>query len=134
MSEEEARKAGEAICKRIEDAWNTGDGHAFGEAFTEDADFVDIRGDHHRGRRAIAGGHQAILDSIYKGSKVKYEVTAARELGTDVRVLHARATLDCPAGPLAGVNQSTITSVLVRSDGGWKISAFQNTLVAKHGR
>jgi uncharacterized protein (TIGR02246 family) len=44
---------------RLERAWNEADGQAFGEPFTPDADFVDIRGEHHRGQQAIAAGHQA---------------------------------------------------------------------------
>ena len=66
---------------RLERAWNGADGRAFGEPFAPDADFVDIRGEHHRGREAIAAGHQAIFDSIYEGSTVAYELTDARALG-----------------------------------------------------
>ncbi len=47
---------------------NSADGPRFGEPFIGDADFVDIRGERHRGRGAIASGHQAIFDSIYRGS------------------------------------------------------------------
>ena len=134
MNDEGARKAGDEIWKRLEDAWNAADGNAFGEVFCEDADFVDIRGDHHRGKRAIAGGHQAILDSIYKGSTVKFEILGARSISPDVLVVHARSTLECPTGPMAGTNHSTMTSVLVKNGAAWKIAAFQNTVVAKQGR
>ena len=60
---------------RLQRAWNEADGQAFGEPFAPDADFVDIRGEHHRGQQAIAAGHQAIFDSIYEGSSVEYELT-----------------------------------------------------------
>jgi uncharacterized protein (TIGR02246 family) len=56
------------VAKRIladlQAAWNRADGRACGAAFTDDADFVDIRGMQHRGREAIAGGHQAIFDTV----------------------------------------------------------------------
>ena len=84
---------------RLERAWNEGDGQAFGEPFTPDADFVDIRGEHHRGQEAIAAGHQAIFDSIYKGSSVDYELTGARELSDDVILAHAAADLRAPRAP-----------------------------------
>ena len=58
------------LINQLEDSWNAADGEAFGEAFTEDADFVAIRGDYHQRREAIARGHHAIFNSIYKGSRV----------------------------------------------------------------
>jgi uncharacterized protein (TIGR02246 family) len=119
---------------RLEQAWNEADGRAFGEPFTADADFVDIRGEHHRGREAIAAGHQAIFDSIYKGSSTDYELTRARELSDDVILAHATGLLRAPSGPLAGEHSAVQTLVLVRGGEGWKIAAFHNTLVAPQRR
>ena len=99
-------------------------------AVAEDADFVDIRGTRHRGKGAIAGGHQAILDTVYRGSTVRYGVVDQAALAEGCLLGIVEATLDVPEGPLAGVNRSTITAVMTRSDGGWKIRAFHNTLVA----
>ena len=85
---------------RLERAWNEADGRAFGEPFAPDADFVTIRGEHLRGREAIAAGHQAIFDSIYKGSSTDFELTGARELSDEVILAHATAVLRAPSGPL----------------------------------
>lgn len=116
---------------RLEHAWNEGDGPAFGEPFAEETDFVDIRGVHHHGNAEMVGaGHQAILDSIYQNSKVRYAVTGARALSPTTILVIATATLDAPQGPLAGVNSSLITAVLSRAGARWAITAFQNTLVA----
>ena len=119
---------------RLERAWNEADGQAFGQPFTPDADFVDIRGEHHRGQQAIAAGHQIIFDSIYKGSSTDYELTGARELSSDVILAHATAVLRAPSGPLAGEHSSVLSLVLVRGGNGWKIAAFHNTLVAPQQR
>ena len=89
-----------------------------------------IRGDHHRTREAIAHGHRAIFDTIYRGSKVRYELAQARRLTDDVILAHNAATLDAPSGPLAGTHQATATLVLVRTPDGWRIAAFHNTLVS----
>ena len=113
----------------LEAAWNAADGAAFGTRFTDDAVFVDVRGSRHRGRPAIADGHQGIFDSIYRGSTVRYEVESIDQLGPDVVVAHANATLDCPAGPMAGVNHARFTVVLVRGGNAWEATAFHNTLV-----
>jgi uncharacterized protein (TIGR02246 family) len=115
---------------RLQRAWNEGDGRAFGEPFAPDADFVDIRGEHHRGQEAIAAGHQAIFDSIYRGSTTDYEPTGARELSDGVILAHATADLSAPSGPMAGEHSSVLSLVLVRGGAGWKIASFHNTLVA----
>ena len=48
--------------------------------FTDDADFIDIRGSHHH-RTEIGKGHQAIFDTIYQGSNVQYSVVSATPVG-----------------------------------------------------
>lgn len=121
----------QAIMQRLERAWNSADGAAFGEPFSPSADFVAIRGDLHTGRDAIAAGHQQILGTIYAGSTVRYQVLQARELDDRVILAHARATLSAPSGPLAGEHASTITVVLLKHDDGWDITAFHNTLITE---
>jgi uncharacterized protein (TIGR02246 family) len=114
---------------RLERAWNEADGWAFGEPFAPDADFVTIRGEHLYGREAIAAGHQAIFDSIYKGSSTDFELTGARELSDEVILAHATAVLRAPSGPLAGEHSAVQSLVLVRGGAGWEIAAFHNTLM-----
>jgi len=133
MAEGAERVAAELI-GRLEQAWNEADGRAFGEPFSADADFVDIRGEHHRGREAIAAGHQAIFDSIYKDSSADYELIQARELSGDVILAHATGILRGPSGPLAGEHSAVQSLVLVRGGDGWKIAGFHNTLVASQQR
>ena len=124
-----ADTAAKVFVSGLEAAWNAADGAAFGARFTHDAVFVDVRGSRHRGRPAIADGHQGIFDSIYRGSTVRYEVESIDQLGPDVVVAHANATLDCPAGPMAGVNHARFTVVLVRGGSAWEATTFHNTLV-----
>ena len=133
MAEGAERVATELI-GRLEQAWNEADGRAFGEPFSADADFVNIRGEHHRGQEAIAAGHQAIFDSIYKDSSVDYELIQARALSGDVILAHAAGVLRVPSGPLAGEHSAVQSLVLVRGDDGWKIAGFHNTLVAPQRR
>jgi uncharacterized protein (TIGR02246 family) len=115
---------------RLEQAWNEADGRAFGEPFSADADFVDIRGEYHHGQEAIAAGHQALFDSIYKGSSTNFKLTQARELADDVILAHTTAVLRVPSGPLAGEHSAVQSLVLVREGDEWKIAGFHNTLVA----
>jgi uncharacterized protein (TIGR02246 family) len=118
------------IVKQLEDAWNAADGAAFGRPFTEDADFVNVRGEHYRTRNAIAKGHEGIFNSIYKGSVVRYELSAVRHIAPGVAVAHVKSRLNAPSGPLAGEHHALFTMVLVQDSAAWRIAAFHNTLVA----
>lgn len=117
-----------SVMKGLEAAWNAADGTAFGAAFADDADFVDIRGDYHKSRQAIAAGHQALLDSIYKGSTVDYRLIQAREIAPDLTLAHVSATMKAPVGPLAGENNSTFTLLIKGKGEAARIVAFQNTM------
>lgn len=127
--DDQPEKIAHEVIKQLEDSWNAADGEAFGKAFTEDADFVAIRGDYHQGREAIAKGHHAIFNSIYKDSRVTYELLQARALADDVILAQTRGDLSAPSGPLAGEHSSVSTLVLVRDEEGWQVTGFHNTLV-----
>jgi uncharacterized protein (TIGR02246 family) len=122
--------AAEEFYAALERAWNAGDGGAYAAPFTADCDFTDIRGARHSGAGAVGGGHQAIFDSIYRGSTVQYEVTSARALADGVLLVQADAGLDVPAGPLAGSHRAASSAVLVETDGQWRAVMMHNTLVA----
>ena len=120
-----------SLFQQAEDAWNAADGAAFGALFTEESDFVNIRGEHHRGSVAIGRGHQAIFDTIYAGSRVRYEPELARTVAPGTIVALAAASLEVPAGPLQGVLNARMTVVLTEQGGRWLITAFHNTLAAE---
>ena len=128
--DDQPEKIAHDVIKQLEDSWNTANGEAFGEAFTEDADFIAIRGDYHQGREAIAKGHHAIFNSIYKDSRATYELIRARALSDGVILAQTRSDLSAPSGPLAGEHSSVSTLVLVRDEGAWQVAGFHNTLVA----
>jgi uncharacterized protein (TIGR02246 family) len=118
-----------ALAARLESAWNAGDSAAFAAPFAEDADFVNVVGKHARGREAIAAGHEHIFRDVYTGSTVRYRVETARLLRPDVALVHLNASLTVPAGPIAGAGNATISLVLTRDDGEWRIASFHNTYV-----
>jgi uncharacterized protein (TIGR02246 family) len=122
------RAAIEGIVASLEAAWNAGDGPAFGEPFAPEADFVNIRAEHFRGREAIASGHSAIFRTIYAGGTNRLTVDSLRLLRPDVALVHVRAVLDAPSGPLVGRHAAMFSSVLTREASGWQIASFHNTL------
>jgi uncharacterized protein (TIGR02246 family) len=117
------------LVSELEAAWNAADGTRFARPFAEDADFVNIHGEHFRTREAIAKGHHAIFNTIYHGSIVRYDVTGARAIAPAVLLAHVRSTLKAPTGPLAGEHNSMFSIVLVQDHDDWCITAFHNTLV-----
>jgi uncharacterized protein (TIGR02246 family) len=127
------RTAIERIVGQLEAAWNAMDGTAFGAPFAVDADFVTIRGEHFRGRAAIAAGHAAIFRTIYAGSRNEYVVERIRLLRSEVALVHVHAMLDAPQGPLAGQHGARFSMVLTKEAGAWEIAAFHNTLEATPG-
>ncbi len=117
------------LVRELEGAWNAADGTRFARPFAEDADFVNIRGEHFRTREVIAQGHQAIFNTIYKDSVVRYDVIGARAIAPAVLLAHVKATLKAPMGPLAGEHSSMFSIVLVQDRDDWCITSFHNTLV-----
>jgi uncharacterized protein (TIGR02246 family) len=122
-----------AVLDRMEQAWNSADGTAFGSVFADDADFVNIRGEHYVGQVAIAAGHQGIFDTIYAGSVNRFQLERTRQIAPQTIVAVVESTLDCPHGPLVGVHQARFTLVLVDHDGRWEVDAFHNTIQVQHG-
>ena len=120
------------VLARLESAWNSADGRAFGAVYAPSASFVTIRGEHLTGSDAIGEGHAGIFTSIYAGSVNRMELLRAQEISAGVVVAVSINTLDCPSGPLAGVHSAMSTSVITREpqDGGrWQVVATHNTLM-----
>lgn len=121
------------VVDRLEAAWNAMDGPAFAAPFARDADFVTIRGEHFRGRPAIAAGHAAIFRTIYAGSTNQCIIERTRLLRPEVALVHVHSLLDAPQGPLAGRHGARFSLVLTKEPGGWEIAALHNTLEATQG-
>ena len=128
---ESDRMALEAVVKALEAAWNAADGAAWGASFAADADFVTIRAEHFHGRDAIAGGHAGIFKTIYAGSVNHYTLDSARLIRPDVALVHVRAVLDVPSGPLTGRHIALFSMILTRTSSGWEIASFHNTLASR---
>jgi uncharacterized protein (TIGR02246 family) len=84
------------LVSELEEAWNAADGTRFARPFAEDADFVNIGGEHFRTREVMAKGHQAIFNTIYKGSVVRYDVTGARAIAPAILLAQVKTTLKAP--------------------------------------
>jgi uncharacterized protein (TIGR02246 family) len=123
----EERAGLDRVARSLTEAWNAGDGVAFAQCFTTDADFVNIFGLHVVGREAVAKQHQFIFDSIYRGSRNAFAIVEARRLADAIILAHIAADLRVPDGPLAGEIRTLASAVFVRDGAGWLIASFHNT-------
>jgi uncharacterized protein (TIGR02246 family) len=114
-------------------AWNAGSGAGFAGYCEDDADFVNIYGTHARGRQAIAEGHDHIFRTVYAGSTGHYSVTQIRFLSDDIALVHLRARLLIPQGPMAGEKNAVPSMVMRRTGEDWRIASFHNTLISTVG-
>lgn len=129
-----ARAADEAAARenvrQMEAGWNAKSGERFAAPFADDADYVIVNGQHIRGRRHIAEDHQRIFDTFYKATTLSLSVKQVRFLRADVAVVHVAAVLSGQAEP-PHEKSATITLLMTKEAGAWRIAAFQNTPVAR---
>lgn len=117
------------IADHLEHSWNTADGLAYAEPFTDDADYVTIQGTHLVGRNGIAGGAARILATVYRDSTISLRVTRVRCLAPSVIVGQIEHVLDVPTGPAAGVTTTLATVVVVDSSRGWEVTNLHDTAI-----
>lgn len=126
MSEENAVLE---VLATLATAWNEGDAAAYGRLFTEDADYVTFFGMNVPGREAIEAGHRALFEGPLKGSKLGGETgeVKVRFVRPDVAIVVADGGSSLESGDFRA---STVTYVLVRDNGEWRVASFQNTRVS----
>jgi uncharacterized protein (TIGR02246 family) len=113
----------------LEAAWNLADARRFAAPFAPDADFINIRGEHHQGRSAIEQGHRHLFETVYQGSRVQFHLEGLRPLRTDVVIAFLRSHLvyGGPERRLAGDARPSF--ILTREAGTWRIVSFHNVLL-----
>jgi uncharacterized protein (TIGR02246 family) len=114
-----------AVLQNSQDAWNRGDGAAYGACFTDDATDVTFVGTVYRGGAEIGRAHQALFDSFLKGTRLVMEVLDIRRYGADTAVVLTRGEVAKGAPKKLG---KLATYTLIRdTDGHWRIAAVQKT-------
>lgn len=129
----ETKKTIESAIASMQSGWNHANGNEFAQPFADTVEFVDIRGTLHNQatRQYIAEAHNGLWKSIYKDSKITYDLLQTVPINDHTLLVNLKATLDAPVGPLAGKTSSTITMILIQIGVEWKVRGFHNTLVAK---
>jgi uncharacterized protein (TIGR02246 family) len=113
------------------EGWNAGSGDTLARAFATDADFTNVMGLHAHGRDVIARGHDEILATVFRGTRLAATVDQIRYLRPDVAVVDATLTLRGADGePVAMLpaGHSSAGFVATRESGSWAIAVFRNMI------
>jgi uncharacterized protein (TIGR02246 family) len=111
-------------------SWNRHDTAAFGRLFAENCDYVNIAGVHWKGVQEIIQRHGELFQNRLKTAVRTLTGAEVRFSTPDVALVHA--TWDVtgwsrPTGEAVPVLEEITTMVMVKTNGKWLITAFQNT-------
>ena len=124
----------QAIVEAQSEAWNRNDAAAWARDFTDDATFINVRGDLVRGRAGVERIHAFIFSGPYKGTHYAAKVEsimypapsfAIATVTTEVTNFTFLPPGLSPTAP--GVLRTRFTFVLTQRENGWKILSAQNT-------
>ena len=118
------------VLAEYEVSWNGRDTATFGRLFTEDCDYVDIGGVHWKGVQEIVQRQGEVFRKRSKTALRKLTGVEVRFSAPDVALVHA--TWDVtrgsrPTGKAVPVLKEITTMAMVKTDGKWLITSFQNT-------
>jgi len=118
------------VLAEYEVSWTGHDAAAFGRLFTEDCDYVDIAGVQWKGAQQIVQRHTELFQKKLKTAARKLTGVEVRFSTPDVALVHA--TWDVtgssrPTGEAVPVLKEITTMVMVKTNGKWLITSFQNT-------
>jgi uncharacterized protein (TIGR02246 family) len=126
---EVVRREIEALLAHLADSWARGDGKAYGDPFSEDAQYVEAPGRRVHGRAAIVQSHQRIFDSFFKHTRVASSAPAViHQIAPDVVLIESSGAVLFPGEDEKRVSPNgLLTMVARRGEQGWRIVSFQNT-------
>jgi uncharacterized protein (TIGR02246 family) len=119
-----------ALFDRLIAAWNAGNGEAYGQAFTRDADYVAFDGTQLRGRPEIVRMHRQLFDTHLRGSTLSGKIAAIRLLTPDIAIVHATGDTRLAGRGAPSPERHSIQTLIALHDGNeWRFAAFHNNRV-----
>lgn len=130
MSEDQIRK----LYQSLLDSWNRNDASAFAKLFTKDGSTVGFDGSQMNGQLQIEK-ELALIFSNHKVASYVSIIREVRKLSDSVYLLRAVAGMVPPGQKEINPKVNAIQSLVAQKDEAqFKISLFQNTPAAFHGR
>ncbi len=137
QDKKEAPKGDEAkikvVINRLHAAWNEHDMAKFAADFTDDADFINVRGTWWKGRKQIEEAHVEAHRRFFGKSRVTLVDHQIKMLGPDAAVAIVTAEMkghDLPKGTYQ-TDFNRFTAVFVKAKGEWKITSLENVNLAE---
>ena len=121
-----------AVVAGFADTWNRHDMNAMHALDTDDVEWINVTGNHWRGKAAVYKGHDNIHRTIFAKTQMNVLDTSTRPIAPGVALVVATMMFSpviTPLGQLVPDLKSRGTFTVVRRDGVWKIVHFQNTSV-----
>ncbi len=134
---ETAQTAIEQMLTAEQTAWNAGDSVSYAEEYTDDADFINIRGQVFTGKAAVQQQHAMIFAGPFKGSKIDIELRRLTPIDVGVVLVDTDQTVTSFQGLPPGIFATSADTLVThfkylavrQQDGTWKFSSGQNTAV-----
>jgi len=124
-----------ALFDRLTAAWNAGNGEAYGQAFTRDADYVAFDGTHLRGRPEIVRVHRQLFETHLRGSNLSGRITSIRLLTPDIAVVHVTGDTVLSGRSAPSPERHSIQTFVALYDGTeWRFTAFHNNRIRPIGK
>lgn len=118
-------------------AWNRGDGPGWAKDFTDDCDFINIRGDVFHGRTDLGARVNAILQGPFKGSHLSLSIRRFTLLTGDVALIETDHDLSNFPGMVPGIAATShgvlkthMKYVALKKANHWYFVAAQNTAIS----
>lgn len=118
-------KAIRDLIRTYETTWNASDLDGMARLYAEDIHWVNVKGMHWRGVEEVDRAHRAFFDIMFRGTRQDLEeiesisLTAPGVAIAVIRWLHGAYTT--PAGNQVPPQNTRMTLVLAKRQGGWKI-------------
>ena len=131
VSEDEA--AIKNLMAEMTNGFNNHDAKAATRMYAPDGDFVSVRGEAANGAADVEAKLAAILATRAKNASLKTLKMKIRFIRPDVALVHVTNELGGlvnSSGQTLPTHQEMSLRVLVKESGAWRLTAFQNTLVA----
>ena len=125
------------IKQQMEAAWNKHDWESFSNYFTDDGTLINFVGQFWKGRSDILSHFKEIGDCCLTPTSLKFEVKNIRFLAPEIAIVYTEETLfadkdyEVPFRKYkkGETDYKMLTDIFVKTNGEWKITAAQLTLI-----
>lgn len=129
VSMEQDRERISHVVYQMEAAFNRHDADELDSHFTQNATWVNVRGEKLSGWEEINKAHRMVLAGPLSNSYVNYTVDSISFINSHVAVVHVRQCSTTSDGSRIEGQESIAIYVMIKETNTWRLAAGQNTLL-----